>query len=72
MDENLIINLYYIKIERVKECEKLLVAMDLAAWLNDTQLIMQAIIQCYGLLAPLIYFNLAYEPICQVIIKREI
>lgn len=54
------------QIERVRECEKLLVAIDLAAWLNDGQLIMQAIIQCYGLLAPLIYFNVAHESICQV------
>lgn len=55
-----------LKIDRVKECENLLVAIELAAWLNDAPLILQAIIQCYGLLAPLIYFNLAYDPITKV------
>jgi len=50
----------------VQECEKLLVAIDLAGWLNDSQIILQAVVQCYGLLAPLIYFNLAYDPIVQV------
>ena len=50
----------------MQECEKLLVVIDLAAWLNDSQIILQAIVQCYGLLAPLIYYNLAYDPIVQV------
>ncbi len=42
-------------------------AIELAAWLNDPQLILQAIVQCYGLLAPLIYYNIAYEPIVQIL-----
>jgi hypothetical protein len=54
------------QIERLKECEKLLVLIDLASWLNDSQLVLQATVQCYGLLAPLIYFNIPYEPIVQV------
>lgn len=54
------------KIERIKECEKLVVAIELAAWLNDAQIILQAVVQCYGLMAPLIYYNIAYEPIHQV------
>ena len=56
-----------IKIQRIHECERLLVAIELAAWLNDPQLILQAIVQCYGLLAPLIYYNIAYEPIVAIL-----
>lgn len=55
------------QIERLKECEKLLVLIELASWLNDSQLILQAIVQAYGLLAPLIYYNTPYEPITQVL-----
>ena len=55
------------KIDRIKECEKLLVAIEVAAWLNDPVIILQAIVQCYGLLAPLIYYNIAYEPIVQIL-----
>ena len=55
------------QVDRIRECEKLLVAIELAAWLNDPQIILQAIVQCYGLLAPLIYYNIAYEPIVQVL-----
>ncbi|CAF0930684.1 unnamed protein product [Brachionus calyciflorus] len=54
------------QIDRVRECENLLVAIELASWLNDAPIILQAIVQCYGLLAPLIYFNLAYDPIIKV------
>ncbi len=50
----------------MRECEKLIVAIELASWLNDPQIILQAVVQIYGLLAPLIYFNLSYEPIAQV------
>jgi len=48
-----------------------LVAIELAAWLNDVQIILQAVVQCYGLIAPLIYYNIEYEPIVQVIIKYQ-
>lgn len=58
---------YHSQIERIKECEKMIVAIELAAWLNDPQIILQAIVQIYGLLAPLIYYNLCYDPIAQVL-----
>jgi hypothetical protein len=38
----------------------------LASWLNDPQIILQAVVQIYGFLAPLIYYNLAYEPLTEV------
>ncbi len=42
-------------------------AIELAAWLNDPLIILQAIVQCYGFLAPLIYYNIAYEPIVNIL-----
>jgi hypothetical protein len=57
---------YTRQIERLRECEKMIVAIDLAGWLNDSQIILQAVVQCYGLVAPLIYYYIPYEPIVQV------
>ncbi len=54
------------QIERFKECEKMMIAIDLAGWLSDPQIILQAVVQCYGLVAPLIFYNIPYEPITQV------
>lgn len=54
------------QIERLKECENLLVAIELAAWLNDYNVILQSIVTIYGYLAPLVYFRLAFEPITKV------
>lgn len=50
----------------------MLVCIDLAAWLNDPQIILQAVVQIYGFLAPLIYYNLAYEPITLVLMHSLI
>lgn len=30
-------------------------------------IILQAIVQCYGFLAPLIYYNVAYEPVVEIL-----
>ena len=40
--------------------------MELAAYLNDTGLLLQAVVQCYGLLAPLLHFKLPSLPVVQV------
>jgi len=40
--------------------------MELAGYLNDTELLLQAVVQCYGLLAPLLYFKLPVVPVVQV------
>ena len=45
----------------------MLTCIDLASWLNDPQIILQAVVQIYGFLAPLIYYNLAYEPLTEVL-----
>uniref|UniRef100_UPI0009B47C99 cilia- and flagella-associated protein 54 n=1 Tax=Monopterus albus TaxID=43700 RepID=UPI0009B47C99 len=54
---------------RVAECERMLVAMDLAMWLNDGIAAMQAVVGCYGLLAPLIFHQIFCDPVVQVLKK---
>jgi len=58
--------LILLQVARFRLCEKLLVAMELAAYLNDTILLLQAVVQCYGLLAPLLHFKLPAVPVVQV------
>ncbi|KAM4545334.1 cilia- and flagella-associated protein 54-like isoform 3-T3 [Odontesthes bonariensis] len=54
---------------RLAECERLLVAMDLAMFLNDGRAAVQAVVTCYGLLAPLIFHQIAHDPVVQVLKK---
>ncbi|XP_068572705.1 cilia- and flagella-associated protein 54 [Cebidichthys violaceus] len=54
---------------RLAECERMLVAMDLALWLNDGSAAVQAVVSCYGLLAPLIFHQIACDPVVQVLKK---
>lgn len=51
---------------RLAECERMLVAMDLAMWLNDGSTAVQAVVNCYGLLAPLIFHQIPCDPVVQV------
>lgn len=51
---------------RLAECERMLVAMDLAMWLNDDSAAVQAVVSCYGLLAPLIFHQITCNPVVQV------
>ncbi|XP_068456804.1 cilia- and flagella-associated protein 54 isoform X1 [Clinocottus analis] len=54
---------------RLAECERMLVAMDLAMWLNDGSAAVQAVVSCYGLLVPLIFHQIACIPVVQVLQK---
>ncbi|KAI4876053.1 hypothetical protein NFI96_030101 [Prochilodus magdalenae] len=54
---------------RLAECERMLVAIDLALHLNDASAALQAIVSCYGLLAPLIYYQIPSDPVIQVLLK---
>ncbi|XP_070839803.1 cilia- and flagella-associated protein 54 [Chaetodon trifascialis] len=54
---------------RLVECERMLVAMDLAMWLNDGSAAVQAVVSCYGLLAPLIFHQITCDPVVQVLKK---
>ncbi|XP_056253277.1 cilia- and flagella-associated protein 54-like isoform X3 [Seriola aureovittata] len=54
---------------RLAECERMLVAMDLAMYLNDGMAAVQAVVSCYGLLAPLIFHQIQCNPVVQVLKK---
>ncbi|XP_042565965.1 cilia- and flagella-associated protein 54 [Clupea harengus] len=54
---------------RLAECERMLVALDLALWLNDSGAALQVVVGCYGLLAPLIYHQIPSEDVLQILIK---
>lgn len=44
----------------------MLVALELAGWLNEANLALQAVVQCYGLLAPLIFYKIPSVAVVQV------
>ncbi|XP_066523856.1 cilia- and flagella-associated protein 54 isoform X2 [Hoplias malabaricus] len=54
---------------RLEECESLLVAIELALHLNDASAALQAVVSCYGLLAPLIYYQIPSYTVIQVLLK---
>ncbi|KAM9230051.1 cilia- and flagella-associated protein 54 [Dugong dugon] len=57
------------QIARLIECERVLVALELSNFLNDSSYALQAVTQCYGLLAPIIYHNIVLVPVVQILIK---
>ncbi|XP_036106722.1 cilia- and flagella-associated protein 54 [Molossus molossus] len=57
------------QIARLTECERVLVALELSTYLNDSSYALQAVTQCYGLLAPIIYHNIVLVPVVQILIK---
>ena len=61
-----IIPYLFIQVARLEECERLLLAIQVSGWLNDTALCLQAVVQCYGLLAPLIHQKIPAKPVVQV------
>lgn len=44
----------------------MVVAIELAGWLNEANLALQAVVQCYGLLAPLLYYKIPAIAVIQV------
>ncbi|KAK7503699.1 hypothetical protein BaRGS_00005238, partial [Batillaria attramentaria] len=59
--------LYPGQMKRLAECEKMLVAVELAGWLNEANLALQAVVQCYGLLAPLLFYKIPALPVIQLL-----
>ncbi|KAL2775883.1 cilia- and flagella-associated protein 54 isoform 1, partial [Daubentonia madagascariensis] len=57
------------QIARLMECERVLVALELSNFLNDSSYALQAVTQCYGLLAPIVYHNIVLVPVVQILIK---
>ncbi|XP_065819323.1 cilia- and flagella-associated protein 54 isoform X4 [Labrus bergylta] len=54
---------------RLAECERMLVATDVALWLNDGDAAVQAVVGCYGLLAPLIFHQIKCNHVVEVLKK---
>ncbi|XP_035384159.1 cilia- and flagella-associated protein 54 isoform X3 [Electrophorus electricus] len=54
---------------RLAECERMLVAIDLALYLNESSDALQATVTCYSLLAPLIYYQIPSDAVIQVLLK---
>ncbi|XP_075062080.1 cilia- and flagella-associated protein 54 [Mixophyes fleayi] len=54
---------------RIAECERLLVALDVSTLLNDASYALQVVVQCYGLIAPVIYHRIPSVPVVQILIK---
>ncbi|XP_073695305.1 cilia- and flagella-associated protein 54 [Garra rufa] len=54
---------------RLAECERMLVAIDLALHLSDSGGALQAVVSCYGLLTPLIFSQIPSEPVIEVLLK---
>lgn len=54
------------KIYRLDECEKLMIAMQMSGWLNDHSLCMQSIVHIYDLLTPVIYWQFPVQPAVEV------
>ncbi|KAL0195542.1 hypothetical protein M9458_009114, partial [Cirrhinus mrigala] len=50
---------------RLAECERMLVAIDLALHLNDSSGTLQAVVSCYGLLTPLIFNQIPSKPVIE-------
>ncbi|XP_048466510.1 cilia- and flagella-associated protein 54-like [Rhincodon typus] len=61
--------LYNGQLSRLAKCERILVAIKLASWINDVNQALQAVVQCYGLLAPLIFHRIPSIPVVQILIK---
>ncbi|KAM6095385.1 cilia- and flagella-associated protein 54 [Chlamydotis macqueenii] len=61
--------LYKEQIARLAECERMIVAIELSSWLNDASYTLQSVVQCYGLLAPIIYHQISSFPVVQILIK---
>ncbi|RVE63832.1 hypothetical protein OJAV_G00140120 [Oryzias javanicus] len=54
---------------RLAECDRMLVAIDLALCLNDGISAVQAVVTCYGLLAPLMFHQIIHGRVVQVLQK---
>ncbi|KAJ8249933.1 hypothetical protein COCON_G00231490 [Conger conger] len=54
---------------RLAECERMLVAVDLALRVSEESAALQAVVRCYGLLSPLIFHQLPSESAVQVLLK---
>ncbi|KAG7266706.1 hypothetical protein CRUP_037273 [Coryphaenoides rupestris] len=57
---------------RLAECERLLLAVDVSRWCGDSSAALQAVVSCYGLLAPLIHHQTVWESVVQTLGMLEV
>lgn len=57
-----------LQISRIRECEKLLVAVDLADKLGDTDRVMEATVQCYKRLFPFLQHGVSFSSVQQLLL----
>uniref|UniRef100_A0A2C9L8P0 Uncharacterized protein n=1 Tax=Biomphalaria glabrata TaxID=6526 RepID=A0A2C9L8P0_BIOGL len=55
------------QVRRLKLCQNMLVAVELAGWLNEPSLALQAVVQIYGLLAPILFHKIPSLPVVQIL-----
>ncbi|XP_055883699.1 cilia- and flagella-associated protein 54-like isoform X2 [Biomphalaria glabrata] len=55
------------QVRRLKLCQNMLVAVELAGWLNEPSLALQAVVQIYGLLAPILFHKIPSLPVIQIL-----
>lgn len=55
------------QIMRFRCCEKMLVSLELAGWLNDASYALQATVQSYGLLAPILQHKITARYVVEVL-----
>ncbi|GCB64431.1 hypothetical protein scyTo_0009809 [Scyliorhinus torazame] len=58
--------LYKGQLRRLAKCERILIVIEIAGWINDANQALQAVVQCYGLLAPMIFHRIPSTPVVQV------
>ncbi|XP_072328039.1 cilia- and flagella-associated protein 54-like isoform X2 [Scyliorhinus torazame] len=61
--------LYKGQLRRLAKCERILIVIEIAGWINDANQALQAVVQCYGLLAPMIFHRIPSTPVVQILIK---
>ena len=54
------------QLDRLHECEKMLVAMELANLLSDDNMHLQCIVQTYGLVSPILQAGIKSVPFMEV------
>ncbi|CAL9685532.1 unnamed protein product [Knipowitschia caucasica] len=57
------------QIDRLENCEQMLLAIDLMPWLIEQSDALQAVVVCYALVNPLIYHQISCQPLIQVLTK---
>ncbi|XP_038666823.1 cilia- and flagella-associated protein 54 isoform X2 [Scyliorhinus canicula] len=61
--------LYKGQLRRLAKCERMLIVIEIAGWINDANQALQAVVQCYGLLAPMIFHRIPSTPVVQILTK---